>query len=94
MSSYYHHPSTGQVRPAAMRCAKQRDCAPIHILLQFMSKVYNIWNVLLYYVNMYYCSLHKKGDSDIMSLSLFVLWVLETVSVFILHYDSNLCISS
>ena len=40
MSSYYHHPSTGQVRPAVMRCAKQRDCAPVHILPQSISIVY------------------------------------------------------
>ena len=67
-------PFTGQVRPAAMRCAKQRDCAPIHILLQFMSKVYNIWNILLYYVNIYPLFVHK--NKEIATSSRYLLFVL------------------
>ena len=31
---------TGQVRPAVMRCAKQRDCAPIHILPHYTSFIH------------------------------------------------------
>ena len=46
MSSYYHHPSTGQVRPAVMRCAKQRDCAPVHILPYLSSHVHMFLEVI------------------------------------------------
>ena len=38
--------STGQVRPAVMRCAKQRDCAPVHILPYLSSHVHMFLEVI------------------------------------------------
>ena len=70
-SSYYHPPLQGKsVRPL---CAVQNSVTALRYIFYHdpLQKSIKFWNILLYYVNMYYRSLHKKRDSDIKPLSPF-----------------------
>ena len=57
--------STGQVRPAVMRCAKQRDCAPVHILPYLSSRVYIFLEVIFIICKCVLLFLVKNRSIDI-----------------------------